>query len=133
MVAREREHEWETWPENEIATRGRVFWKTLFSRGKTATEALTLGIARIPSGEELAPHRHAEPEIYLVLAGVATVTVEGEESRLEPGTAIFIPGNAVHGCRNSELDELRFAYVFPTDAFDTVEYVFGDSAGESGT
>lgn len=130
MVARESEREWETWPEHEIAARGRVVWKTLFSRGTTATEALTLGVARIAPGEELAAHRHAEPEIYLVIAGVATVTVEGEESRVEAGAAIFIPGEALHGCGNHERDELRFAYVFPTDSFESVEYVFGDDGGD---
>jgi quercetin dioxygenase-like cupin family protein len=132
VVARESEREWESWPEGELAARGRVFWKTLFSRGITPTEALMLGIARIAPGEALHEHRHAEPEIYLVLAGVATVVVDDRESRIEAGAAIFIPGDAVHGCRNAEASELRFAYVFPTDSFEDVEYVFGDGRGPTG-
>ena len=126
VVTRESEREWESWPDDEVATRGRVFWKTLFSRGRTPTEALTLGIARIPPGEALHEHRHAEPEIYLVLDGVATVAVAGEERRVEAGAAIFVPGGAVHGCRNAEASELRFAYAFPTDSFEAVEYDFVD-------
>lgn len=129
VVARESEREWESWPEDEAVERGRVTWKTLFSRGRTATEALTLGIARIRPGEPLREHRHAQPEIYLVLGGVATVVVENEEYRVEAGAAIFIPGNALHGCRNGETSELRLAYVFPTDSFEDVEYIFaGDRA-----
>jgi quercetin dioxygenase-like cupin family protein len=126
VVARESEREWETWAQEDVARRGRVRWKTLFSRGTTPTEALTLGIARISPGDALAEHRHAEPEIYLVLDGVATVTVGDHEWQLEPGAAIFIPGNAVHSCRNGEATELRFAYAFATDSFEIVEYDFGD-------
>ena len=126
VVARESEREWESWAEEDGARRGRVRWKTLFSRGTTPTEALTLGIAHVPPGEALAAHRHAEPEIYLVLDGVATVTVGDDEWQLEAGAAIFIPGNAVHGCRNGEATELRFAYVFATDSFEAVEYDFGE-------
>ena len=126
VVARESEREWESWAEEDVARRGRVRWKTLFSRGTTPTEALTLGIASVPPGEALAAHRHPEPEIYLVLDGVATVTVGDDERRLEAGAAIFIPGNAIHGCRNGEATELRFAYAFATDSFETIEYDFGE-------
>ncbi len=126
VIARESELEWESWPEDEVATRGRVFWKTLFSRDRTPTEALTLGLARIPPGESLREHRHAKPEIYLVLDGIATVTVGDREWRAEPGAAIFIPGDVVHGCRNAERSDLRFAYAFATDSFEDVEYVFDE-------
>lgn len=126
VVARESEREWESWADDEVATRGRVTWKTLFSKGRTPTEALTLGIAHIPAGNALAQHRHAQPEIYLVLEGVATVTVSGEEWEVEAGAAIFIPGNALHGCRNAETSQLRLAYAFATDSFETVDYVFSE-------
>ena len=126
VVARESEREWESWAQEDVAARGSVRWKTLFSRGFTPTEALTLGIAHIAPGEALRRHRHAQPEIYLVLDGVATVAVGDEEWRVEAGAAIFIPGNAVHGCRNDEPSALRFAYAFATDSFGAVEYVFED-------
>ena len=126
VVARESEREWESWAEEDVARRGRVRWKTLFSRGTTPTEALTLGIAHVAPGEALAAHRHAEPEIYLVLEGVATVSVGDDEWQLEAGAAIFIPGNAIHGCRNAQATDLRFAYAFATDSFETIEYDFGD-------
>ena len=124
VVARESDREWETWPPDEIASRGRVSWKTLFSGDITPTEGLTFGIAAIPRGDALALHRHAQAEIYFVLDGVATVTVESEELRVEAGAALFVPGNALHGCRNLDESELRLAYVFPADSFDDVEYVF---------
>jgi quercetin dioxygenase-like cupin family protein len=126
VVARESEREWESWADDEVATRGRVSWKTLFSKGRTPTEALTLGIAQIPAGNALTQHRHAQPEIYLVLEGVAAVTVGGAESHVEAGAAIFIPGNALHGCRNAGTSELRLAYVFATDAFEDIEYIFDE-------
>ena len=124
VIARESEREWESWPDDEVAARGEVRWKTLFSRDLTPTDALTLGIAEMEPGDRLAFHRHAQPELYLVLDGVATVAVAGREHRVEAGAAIFIPGGAVHGCRNAEDATLRFAYTFPADSFDEIEYVF---------
>ncbi len=124
VVARESDRECESWSAEEAAGRGRVVWKTLFSRGRTPTDALTVGVARIAPGDELGRHRHAEPEIYLVLEGVATVAVGEEEHEVEAGAAIFIPGDAVHACRNAGASDLRFAYVFATDSFEDVEYVF---------
>jgi quercetin dioxygenase-like cupin family protein len=127
VVASESEREWESWPEDEVTRRGRVFWKTLFSRGTTPTEALTLGIARIAPGEALNRHRHTEPEIYLVLEGAATVSIGDEDREVEAGAAIFIPGDTVHGCRNAGTSDLRFAYAFAADSFEDVEYVFDET------
>jgi oxalate decarboxylase/phosphoglucose isomerase-like protein (cupin superfamily) len=38
--------------------------------------------------------------------------------------AVFIPGDAEHGIRNSGAIVLRFVYVFPTNSFADVEYRF---------
>jgi hypothetical protein len=48
VVVQESTREWETWPDEEIAQKGLVYWKTLVSGDLTHSEALTMGIAKIP-------------------------------------------------------------------------------------
>ena len=50
--------------------------------------------------------------------------VGDEELIVETGSAVFIPGDALHSCENTGTADLRVAYVFPADSFEEVEYVF---------
>lgn len=118
--------EWETWPPEQAAQRGEVFWKTLISAGVTSSDSLTLGVARVPPGAMLRPHRHAPAEVYLVLEGEGVVTIDGTRRPVRAGAAVFLPGDALHAIECTGPAELRFAYAFAVDAFEDVEYVFGD-------
>jgi oxalate decarboxylase/phosphoglucose isomerase-like protein (cupin superfamily) len=60
------------------------------------------------------------------LEGTGSVTVDGRTRPVGPGTSVFIPGNALHSCENRGEGDLRFAYVFPADSFEEVEYVFDE-------
>ena len=123
----ESTREWGTWPDEGVAERGLVYWKTLVSGGDlTHSEALTMGIAKLPPSEALHEHRHQQAEIYLVLEGTGSVTIDGKARPVGAGLAVFIPGNVVHSCENPGASDLRFAYVFPADSFEEVEYVFDE-------
>src|SRR5918997_6561807 len=126
VVSREGDQEWETWNEEDVAKKGLVYWKTLISKGVTPSENLTLGVASLPPGGALHEHRHSQEEVYLVIEGYGLVRVGGEEIAVDAGSAVFIPGDVVHSCENTGSKELRFAYAFPADSFDDVEYVFGN-------
>jgi quercetin dioxygenase-like cupin family protein len=124
VVIEERERDWTTWPEHQAAERGDIWWKTLISGGLTPSAAVALGVARIAPGAALEPHRHDQTEVYLVLAGAGEVTVDGTPRRVRAGTAVFIPGGAVHSIACTGRDELRFAYAFAADSTDDVVYDF---------
>ena len=126
VVVDESARDWQTWPEEEVAQRGLVYWRTLVSGDVTRSEALTLGIAKIPPGEALHEHTHRQAEIYLVLEGTGSVRVEGKARPVGAGSAVFIPANAVRSCGNAGASDLRFAYVSPASSFEEVEYVFGE-------
>ena len=126
VVRRERDLDWETYEEAEIPKKGLVYWKTLISGGVTPSERLTLGVASLPPGGALHEHRHSQEEVYLVIEGNGLVRVGGEEFAVDAGSAVFIPGDVAHSCENTGSKELRFAYAFPADSFDDVEYVFGN-------
>ena len=103
---------------------GRVQWRTLFSAERTPTEALTAGVAEIGPGDQLKVHRHSPPELYYLLAGEGVVTIEGVEYPVRTNAAVFIPGNAAHGLRNTGQTTLRFFYVLAVNSFSEVEYIF---------
>jgi quercetin dioxygenase-like cupin family protein len=124
VVLREAELEWETWEEDDGVERDSVFWKTLLSDEATGTQELTVGVAKMPPGGTLREHRHRQAEVYLMLAGSGSVRVGGEPRSVEAGSAVFIPGDAVHSCENTGASELRVAYILAADSFDDVEYVF---------
>ncbi len=124
IVGREGDQDWEDWSEGYAPQKGMVYWKTLISKGVTRSENLTLGVMELPPGEALREHQHRQEEIYLVLEGSGVLRVGAEEFAVEAGTAVFVPGDALHSCQNTGVSDLRVACVFPADSFDEVEYVF---------
>lgn len=110
----------ESWDDH----RGRLSFRTLIDGDKTTTNALTFGTATLKRGEWLSPHRHLQPEIYYILSGTGTMTVDGVRHRVTAGTGIFIPGNAEHGIANAGFFQLKFLYAFAVDGFSEVVYVF---------
>jgi quercetin dioxygenase-like cupin family protein len=115
---------WERWPAEQRAQPGDARWKTLISAGLTASRGLTLGVSELPPGGVLPAHRHAQPEVYLVLDGTGVVTIQGSSTVVGQGCGLFIPGNAVHSMESTGETPLRVAYVFAADAFEDVNYVF---------
>ena len=52
------------------------------------------------------------------------MSLEGREIPVKAGSAVFIPGMAEHGIRQTGSEILRLFYVFPVNSFDGVEYLF---------
>lgn len=103
---------------------GQVTWRTFFSAGLSPTEALTLGFAELAEGQELKYHRHLPPEIYYILSGQAIVHIDGNDNSVSANTAVFIPGNALHGIKNAGQEIVKFIYAFAVDSFESVVYDF---------
>lgn len=76
------------------------------------------------SGRNYVRHRHPEPEVYYILAGEGIVLIDGTEYPVREGTAVFIPGNAEHGMKNTGTVTLSLLYIFPTDSFSGVKYEY---------
>lgn len=109
----------------EDPARGNVAWRTLFTHPTTPTTDLSAGIAICPGySGSLSSHRHAQAEIYYILQGQGVATLDGVGYDVEKGSAIFIPGDMEHSVRNTEAEELRWLYVFPSTRFSDVIYHF---------
>lgn len=112
-------------PTNGEPSRGEVTWHTLFSSPSTPTDSLSAGVAVCPPFTgHLCVHRHAQAEVYYITKGQGIVTIDGKDSRVAKGSAVFIPGNAEHGIVNDGEEELEWFYVFPTAAFGDIVYRF---------
>jgi mannose-6-phosphate isomerase-like protein (cupin superfamily) len=110
--------------------RGQLRWRTLFSQGLTRTAGVTCGVTELGPGDWLGLHRHAPPEVYYVFAGAGLLSLDGREIPVRAGSAVFIPGMAEHGIRQTGNETLRLFYAFPVDSFDSVEYLFTAAANE---
>ena len=105
--------------------RGTIAWKTLLSGDITPSDSLVCGIAIMDAGDDFALHAHPQAEIYFGLEGEVDVSIDGQDHRLAPGVALFIPGGALHGVRRAT-QPVRWFYTFAVDRFDQVQYSFSD-------
>jgi mannose-6-phosphate isomerase-like protein (cupin superfamily) len=98
----------------------------LVSGDRTPSDGLTAGIAEVGEGDGGEPrlHRHAQAEIYHILAGRGVMRLEGERLELQAGDTVFIPGGAWHGARGVGREPLRLLYVLAADSFEEVIYEF---------
>ena len=82
------ERDWEAMQDGEASGQAAAFYKTLISGDLTNSEALTLGVAKIPPGAALAEHHHRQAEVYLVLAGEGLVRVGDGVRPVRAGSAV---------------------------------------------
>ena len=73
--------------------------------------AMSAGLYVLPAGGVDTQQPHGEDEVYVVLAGAATLEVEGERHAAVPGALLFVAAGADH--RFVEITEdLRVLVVF---------------------
>lgn len=116
--------EWERWPADQVAARGKAQWKELLGSGSGCQNDMTVGVVRLQKGESLEPHRHSQPETYYTLSGRGTVTIEDIVHNVEPGRLLFIPGNAQHQINNVDEEDLMILYAFAISDFSKIQYHF---------
>ncbi|ODV84870.1 hypothetical protein CANARDRAFT_176304 [[Candida] arabinofermentans NRRL YB-2248] len=102
-------------------------WHTLISKDRTKSSnhmACGLGVCP-PKVGILCAHRHLQAEIYHILEGEGTVTIDKVDYKVDKGATVYIPGDSEHGIKNdSDVDDLKWFYVFPTASFSDVIYRF---------
>jgi quercetin dioxygenase-like cupin family protein len=72
-------------------------------------------LAETPPGHVIAPHRHSETEVTVILHGTATV---GGET-YGPGTVLIVPADEEYGLEAGPAEPLVFAVVRPKKAVFT--------------
>ena len=90
----------------------------------TDSSGLSLGFAEIDPGGDLILHYHSPAEIYVVTDGVGTLNKSGELEEIKKGDVVYIAGNEKHALKNNGKETLKFYWIFPTDRFSEVEYLY---------
>jgi len=57
-------------------------------------------------GEEIVYHKHEYEEVYFIVSGEGTMTLEGEKIHLEKNLSVYVPSNAMHGQKNDGQEPL---------------------------
>ena len=101
-----------------------VRWKFLIDADFTESSGLSLGIAEIAPGGDLILHYHSPAEIYVVTDGTGMLNKSGKLEEIKKGDVVYISKNAKHALKNNGEEPLKFYWIFPTDRFSEVEYLY---------
>ena len=101
-----------------------VRWKFLIDADFTESSGLSLGFAEIAPGGDLVLHYHAPSEIYVVTDGTGILNKSGKLEEIKKGDVVYIGKNEKHALKNEEKETLKFYWIFPTDRFSEVKYLY---------
>jgi quercetin dioxygenase-like cupin family protein len=88
-------------------------WRSAAGTGPSVgAEASGSSLLEVPAGRRLPRHTDSAEETIVVTAGVATVSVEGEQATVPAGGVALVPANAPHEVRNAGEEPLRFLAVY---------------------
>jgi mannose-6-phosphate isomerase-like protein (cupin superfamily) len=73
--------------------------------------ALSLGLFAVGAGHEDTQSPHAEDEVYVVVAGRATLVVDGVRTDVAPGSVAYVPAAVPHRFEDVT-EDLRVYVVF---------------------
>jgi quercetin dioxygenase-like cupin family protein len=101
-----------------------VRWKFLIDADFTESSGLSLGFAEIAPGGELVLHYHSPSEIYVVTDGIGILNKSGKPEEIKKGDVVFIGKDEKHALKNEENETFKFYWIFPTDRFSEVKYLY---------
>jgi mannose-6-phosphate isomerase-like protein (cupin superfamily) len=101
-----------------------VRWKFLIDADFTESSGLSLGFAEIAPGGDLVLHYHAPSEIYVVTDGTGILNKSGKLEEIKKGDVVYIGKNEKHALKNEGKETLKFYWIFPTDSFSEVKYLY---------
>ena len=100
-------------------------WQFSVNAGITHSNGLSCGYLQVDPGAELPLHFHKEQEIYMITRGHAELlTSENTARAVTAGDTIYIPENSWHGIKNLSHSIVEFIWIFPTDTWQEVRYIF---------
>merc|ERR1712087_684771 len=96
-------------------------WKMVMGNESWESD-MCCGVSVVRAGCALALHHHRSPEVYCFLEGNGRMQIGQHQIDTEPGNMYYIGGNVHHMTMASEEEDLIFAFFFPYNPFDEIEY-----------
>jgi len=101
-----------------------VRWKQMVCADRRPSAGVSMGLLEFPVGTSIRFHHHAPPEIYYVKSGLAQLGLQDSVQPVRAGGFAYIPGNSPHAIANIGGERMELIWVFPTNAWSDVEYLF---------
>ena len=103
---------------------GKFRWKYIADSTQMKSHGLSCGVLFLPPGEELSLHHHSPQEIYIIRRGEGLLISSLITKKVFKDSFVYIPKNFEHGLKNTGEEELELLWIFPTDCWEEVEYIF---------
>ena len=110
------------WNKNKDYSKFR--WKYIADSSEIKSHGLSCGVLVLPPGEELPLHYHSPQEIYIIRQGEGLFLSSSNSKKVYKDSFVYIPKNFEHGLKNTGKEELELLWIFPTDCWEEVEYLF---------
>ena len=104
-----------------------LHYQLLIDSTKIENHGLSLGVVELEPGAELPLHHHSPQEIYIIRTGKGLLLSKADAREVFPETSIYVPRNEKHGLRNIGQVVLSLYWIFPTDCWKDVEYLYNDT------
>ena len=103
-------------------------WQFSVNDGVTNSNGLSCGYLQLDPGAVLPLHFHKEQEIYVITQGNAELLTDENTMRtVTAGDTVYIPEQSWHGIKNISQSLVEFIWIFPTDTWQEVQYIFADN------
>ena len=109
---------------NQNKDQGKFRWKYMADSTQIKSHGLSCGVLLLPAGEELPLHYHSPQEVYIIRRGEGLLLSPLNTKKVCKDNFVYIPKNFKHGLKNTGNDDLELVWIFPTDCWEEVEYVF---------
>jgi len=109
---------------NEDKDQGKLRWKYIVDSTQSMSHGLSCGLLVLPPGEELPLHHHSPQEVYIIRQGEGLLLTSLSSKKVYKDSFVYIPKNVDHGLKNTGEEDLEILWIFPTDCWEEVEYIF---------
>ena len=109
---------------NENKDQGKLKWKYIADSTQFMSHGLSCGVLVLPPGEELPLHHHSPQEVYIIRNGEGLLLSSLSSKKVYKDSFVYIPKNVEHGLKNTGAEDLEILWIFPTDCWEEVEYIF---------
>ena len=110
------------WKQNK--NQGTFRWRYMVDSTKIKSHGLSCGVLVLPPGEELPLHYHSPQEIYIIRQGEGLLLSSLNTKKVYKDSFVYIPKNTKHGLKNTGKQDLELLWIFPTNCWEEVEYIF---------
>ena len=109
---------------NRNKNQGTLRWKYIADSTQIRSHGVSCGVLVLPPGEELPLHHHSPQEVYIIRRGEGLLLSSSNDKKVSKDSFVYIPKNFKHGLKNIGKEDLELLWIFPTDCWEEVKYIF---------